>query len=114
MKTIKLLGISAFLLCSNAYADQVIPMSDSLYIGKYFLLSNSKQNSINNIVYKSVFRSGTVFSKMEINCSTNKYRKIGEGESLKSIYTFPDKGNWIRPVEGVSHDDVLKYVCRKK
>lgn len=114
MKIITVIGLSALLLCSTTYADQAIPMSDSLYQGKYFILSNKKQNGISNIVYKSIFKTGTVFSKMEINCSTKKYRKVGEGDSLKDIYIYPDKGNWIRPVEGASHDDVVKYICRKK
>ena len=67
MRPTKIFGFFILSLCSVANADKVIPMSDSLYQGKYFLLENTKQNGINKITYKSVFKAGTVFSKMEIN-----------------------------------------------
>ena len=114
MKILNKIVILIILISNFAYADQVIAMSDSLYKGKYFLISNSKKNTINTVIYKSVFRAGTTFSKMEINCSNNKYRKIGEGDSLNSIFIFPQKSNWISPVEGASHDDIVKFICKGK
>ena len=51
---------------------------------------------------------------MEINCTTGKYRKIGEGiNSINSINIYSDKGNWITPVYEASHYDVVKFVCKK-
>lgn len=114
MKIITFFGVCTFLLCGVVHANQVIPMSDSLYQGKYFLISNVKENGINKVTYKSVFRSGTVFSKMEIKCSSNRYRKIGEGDSIRNISIYSDKGNWVSPIEGASDYDVLKYACKKK
>ncbi|OUY08337.1 hypothetical protein CAP51_01560 [Acinetobacter populi] len=102
-------------LTSYAFAETKIPMTDSYYKGKYFLLSNTKSNNLNIVVYKSVFKSETVFSKMEINCSTGKYRKIGEGiDSLSDLTLFSNKGNWISPVNGATHDDVVRFVCKRK
>jgi hypothetical protein len=102
------------LISPLTFSKQPIPMSDSVYQGKYFLLSNVKKNGINTVIYQSNFKSGQVFSQMEINCKTRKYRKIGEGEgSVNAIYLYDDKGAWVSTVPKASHDDVVKFVCKK-
>lgn len=88
-------------------------LADKKYNGKYFLISNKKKGGINLVIYKSVFSTETVYSKMEINCSTGKYRKIGEGINSESdITTYTDKGSWIEPIYGASHYDVVKFTCK--
>lgn len=114
----KIKAITLFMMSSLfvnfSYAEKAIVMSDSYYQGKYFLVSQSKIGDINTVIYKSVFKAETVFSKMEINCTTGKYRKIGEGiNNIKSINIYSDKGHWITPVYEASHYDVVKFVCRK-
>ncbi|NNH77386.1 hypothetical protein HLH17_06825 [Acinetobacter sp. ANC 5380] len=111
-----LTSLSRIRVSNFSYAEKVIAMSDSYYQGKYFLVSKSKSKSrnINTVIYKTVFKAETVFSKMEINCTTGKYRKIGEGiNSINSINIYSDKGNWITPVYEASHYDVVKFVCKK-
>ncbi|HRM31868.1 MAG TPA: hypothetical protein PLH48_15465 [Acinetobacter johnsonii] len=108
--------LCCFGLCISSFtnAKKPIPMSDSLYNGKYFLLSNTKNNNINTVVYQANFKTETVFSKMEINCSTRKYRKIGEGiNSVNTIDLYEDKGKWTSPFPQASHDDVVKFICKK-
>lgn len=108
------LFILSNLFINFSYAEKVIAMSDNYYQGKYFLVSQSKSRNINTVIYKTVFKAETVFSKMEINCTTGKYRKIGEGiNSINSINIYSDKGNWITPVYEASHYDVVKFVCKK-
>lgn len=113
MKTLSL-AFFLFLVSPLASSKQLIPMSNSVYNGKYFLLNNVKKNGINTIIYQSNFNSGKVFSKMEINCKTRKYRKIGEStDSVNSIEIYNDKGSWISAYPKASHDDVVKFVCKK-
>lgn len=91
----------------------LIPMSTAAYQGNYFLLSNTIENGISTVIYKSVFPEETIFSKMEVNCSKKQYRKIGEGiNNLINMTFYEDKGKWIKPVQGASHDDVIKFVCQ--
>lgn len=105
--------ILVFLCATNlAHAEQKIPMTDSVYQGKYFLLTNNKNKNINVVTYKTVFKAETVYSKMEINCSTGKYRKTGEEINSAKITEFANKGNWISPVNGATHYDVVRFVCK--
>lgn len=91
----------------------LIPMSTTSYQGNYFLLSKIIENGISTVIYKSVFSEESVFSKMEINCSKKEYRKIGEAiNHLSDMTIFENKGKWIEPVKGASHDDVVKFVCK--
>ena len=102
------------LCCSTTYAEQKIPMSDSYYQGKYFLISNKKSGDINTVVYKAIFKAETIFSKMEINCSSRKIRAIGEGiNRLNTLTEFSDKGNWSSPVPKSTRDDVVRFICKK-
>ena len=102
------------LCCSTSYAEQKIPMSDSYYQGKYFLISNKKSGNINTVVYKAIFKAETIFSKMEINCSSRKIRAIGEGiNSLNALAEFSDKGSWSSPVPKSTRDDVVRFICKK-
>ena len=102
------------LCCSTTYAEQKIPMSDSYYQGKYFLISNKKSGNINTVVYKAIFKAETIFSKMEINCSSRKIRAIGEGiNSLNALTEFSDKGSWSSPVPKSTRDDVVRFICKK-
>ena len=82
------------------------------YQGKYSLISNKKSGNINTVVYKAVFKAETVFSKMEINCSSQKIRATGEGiNNLKNLKDFSDKGNWSSPVYQSTRYDVMKFIC---
>lgn len=113
MYKISLAAISLAMITTSVLADTKIPMTDKAYNGKYFLISNQKKGQINLVVYKSVFKAETIFSKMEINCSTGKYRKIGEGiNSISDISTYSDKGPWISTIFGASHYDVVRFVCK--
>ncbi|KXZ65108.1 hypothetical protein AVENLUH5627_02939 [Acinetobacter venetianus] len=109
--------ISAFigiLFSGSTFAGVKIPMTDKFYQGKYFMLSNIKSKNINTVIYKSIFKEETIFSKMEINCSNRKYRKIGESiNSLDSLKEYTNKGTWITPVNGATHYDVVRFVCKK-
>lgn len=112
IKAITLFIFSIFFV-TLSYAEKVIPMSDKYYQGKYFLVSQTKQNNVNTVIYKSVFKAETVYSKMEINCRTGKYRKIGEGiNNPKAIEDFTNKSSWMTPVYEASHYDVVKFVCK--
>src|SRR5690606_5591631 len=103
------------LYCSTAYSEQKIPMSDSYYEGKYFLISNKKSGNLNTVVYKAIFKVETIFSKMEINCSNRKIRATGEGiNSLKALTEFSDKGSWSSPIPKSTRDDVVRFVCKKR
>lgn len=109
-----LVGLASMFLSSFVQAEQKIPMSDSYYQGKYFLISNQKSGSINTVIYKANFKEETVFSKMEVNCSTGKIRATGEGiNSLRNLKNFDDKGNWSSPVQESTRSDVAKFVCKK-
>lgn len=112
---IRILVITLTILsCSTTYAEQKIPMSDSYYQGKYFLISNKKSGNINTVVYKAIFKAETIFSKMEINCSTGKIRATGEGiNSLNNVKDFADKGGWSIPIQESTRSDVAKFVCKK-
>ena len=104
-----LIAITLAIISTSVLADKKIPMIDKKYNGKYFLISNKKKGGINLVIYKSVFSTETV----EINCSTGKYRKIGEGINSESdITTYTDKGSWIEPIYGASHYDVVKFTCK--
>ena len=108
-----LIAINLAIISTSELAYKKIPMIDKKYNGKYFLISNKKKGGINLVIYKSVFSTETVYSKMEINCSTGKYRKIGEGINSESdITTYTDKGSWIEPIYGASHYDVVKFTCK--
>lgn len=108
------LGITSLLLTSLVQAEQKIPMSDNYYQGKYFLISDQKSGNIHTVIYKVNFKTETVFSKMEINCSTGKIRATGEGiNSLNNLKNFSDKGSWSSPVAESTRSDVAKFVCRK-
>lgn len=102
------------LFCTTTYADKVISMSDRYYQGKYFLISNKKSGNINTVIYKAVFKAETIFSKMEINCSSQKIRATGEGiNNLSNLKEFSDKGNWSNPVYESTRYDVMQFVCKK-
>ena len=109
-----LLSTLAIIFCTTAYANKLIPMSDQYYQGKYSLISNKKSGNINTVVYKAVFKAETVFSKMEINCSSQKIRATGEGiNNLNNLKDFSDKGNWSNPVYQSTRYDVMKFICKK-
>lgn len=113
MYKIFLVTVTFAMTTTTAFADTNIPMTDKAYNGKYFLISNNKNGKINLVVYKSVFKSATIYSKMEINCSTSKYRQLGEGiNSIRDIKTFSYKGPWVRTVYGASHYDIVRFVCK--
>ena len=80
-----LIAITLAIISTSVLADKKIPMIDKKYNGKYFLISNKKKGGINLVIYKSVFSTETVYSKMEINCSTGKYRKIEKASIAKAI-----------------------------
>lgn len=109
-----LLSTLAILFCTTTYADKVIPMSDQYYQGKYFLISNKKSGNINTVIYKAVFKAETIFSKVEINCSSQKIKATGEGiNNLSNLKEFSDKGNWSNPLSKSTRYDVMKFVCKK-
>lgn len=109
-----IIGVSSILLSSLVQAEQRIPMSDSYYQGKYFLISDQKSGSIHTVIYKANFKAETVFSKMEINCSTGKIRATGEGiNSLNNLKNFSDKGSWSSLTPESTRSDVAKFVCKK-
>lgn len=108
-----LFAASIVSISSFTQGNEIIPMSDKYYQGKYFLINKIKNGSIYEVVYKSVFKTETVFSKMEVNCSNKKYRKVGEGiNSINAIKTYSDKGSWITPTYQASHYDVVRFVCK--
>lgn len=116
MKFQKLIFITWLCFLSTvAFAqDKMIPMSDKVYQGKYFLITNQKLGNINTVIYKAKYKVETVFSKMEVNCSSGKIRAIGEGiNSIKDLTEFSDKGNWSIPVTSSTRDDVARFVCKK-
>lgn len=100
---------------SNAsQIGEIIPMTDDVYQGKYLLRSNEKKGKLNLVIYESIFPEETVFSKMEINCSNKKYRKLGEGiNNIKDIELYSDNQKWIEPIDGGTHEDVINFVCKK-
>lgn len=109
-----ILGCVIFSLSGIVIAQKVIPMSDSTYQGKYFLISDKKYGSINTVVYRAVFKAETVFSQMEINCANRKIRATGEGiNNISDLTEFPNKGNWSSPVSQSTRDDVVRFVCKK-
>ena len=93
--SILIIGFSSILLSSLVQVEQRIPMSDSYYQGKYFVISDQKSGSIHTVIYKANFKAETVFSKMEINCSTGKIRATSEGTN--SLKNFSDKDSWSSP-----------------
>lgn len=110
-----LLSTLAILFCTTTYAASVIPMSDQYYQGKYFLISNKKYKDINTVIYKAVFKVETVFSKVEINCSSQKIRATGEGiNSLSTLKEFSNKGSWSNPINKSTRYDVMKFICKNK
>ena len=115
MKLKALSSVIIMTLCGITFthAEQKIPMSNSYYQGKYFLLSNKKSGTINTVIYKANFNEETVFSKMEINCVIGKIRATGEGiNSLKDLRDFDDKGKWSTPVYESTRSDVVKFACQ--
>lgn len=113
VKIISLSFFSILFSISSTHAEQKIPMSDKYYQGKYFLISNIRTGKINTVIYKANFKAETVYSKMEINCSSIKIRATGEGiNGIKYIKEFEDKGTWSTPVHESTHSDVVSFVCK--
>ncbi len=90
-------------------------MPKSGYDGKYFLVSDEKKKQKHIIVYRSVWKDETVFSKDEIDCKTRKYRSLGEGSnSLDDLTIYPEKSKWVDITEGGSSEDVVDFICSRK
>ncbi|MDV7519514.1 hypothetical protein R4463_02985 [Acinetobacter baumannii] len=96
-------------------SEIAIPMPKSGYDGKYFLVSDEKKKQKHIIVYRSVWKDETVFSKDEIDCKTRKYRSLGEGSnSLDDLTIYPEKSKWVDITEGGSSEDVVDFICSRK
>lgn len=100
---------------SSTNNEIAIPMPKSGYDGKYFLVSDEKKKHKHTIIYRSVWKEETVFSKDEIDCKTRKYRSLGEGtNSLDDLTIYPEKSKWVDITEGGSSEDVVDFICSRK
>lgn len=87
-----------------------IPMSDSFEDGRYFLTSQSTENSIEYVEYIRKGNNNTSYAKMQIKCSSNKVKKYSADnpEALQSA----DMGDWYTPTPDWTDQDIVNFVCK--
>ena len=75
--------------------------------GRYFLISQTKGNGIE---YVRKGNENDTYGRMELNCSSNKIRKISSDspESLK----LADLGDWYTPTPDWTDKDIFNFGCK--
>ena len=80
--------------------------------GRYFLLSMVRTNDVVRSLHKRVGVDSVVFSLVESNCATRRYRDIGYSEvGPDTIAERPSK--WTELFEGSSKSDLWHFVCAR-
>ncbi|PHR92940.1 MAG: hypothetical protein COA69_06365 [Robiginitomaculum sp.] len=79
----------------------------------YYLLSKTKMSSGNwNAVTKRNGSSGTSYSRREINCRAQTFRYLGDGDTIKEMNGYYNKGHMADLVTGSISYHVVQHVCR--
>jgi|26BtaG_2_1085354.scaffolds.fasta_scaffold11460_2 transcription termination factor Rho len=88
-----------------------IPMSDSFENGRYFLVSQTTENGIENVEYIRRGNESDSYGKMEIKCSDNKIRKYS-AESSEALQGA-DLGEWTTVTPDWTDADIVNFICKK-
>lgn len=86
----------------TAYKDQY----------KYYVLEESKKNTLFTLTYKRVGFDNFSFGKVEVNCPSRVIRSLGTSvTSVKSINTA-NPSQWSQARIGAIESDMIAYICR--
>jgi hypothetical protein len=78
--------------------------------GRYYLVDMKREGERIEALHKRVSATSVDWSRVEINCSTNLMRSLGESD-VGPASINPRPTNWFRLVPGSSKSDLFNFVC---
>ncbi|AFL67678.1 hypothetical protein [Sulfurospirillum barnesii] len=111
------LALSALFLALNTYGagrnnEVEVPRTAYKDPFKYYILSNTKQATIQQVTIKRLSYDTILYIKVEINCASRILREMGHNiNSAKAISTNAPT-QWYQPTIGSAQADIVTYICR--
>ena len=87
-----------------------IPMSDLFENGRYFLMSHTTDNGIEDIEYMRKGNDNTSYARMQIRCSNNEIKKYSADNT--DALKLANMGDWITPTPDWTDQDIVNFICK--
>lgn len=87
-----------------------IPMSDSHENGRYFLMSHTTENGVENVEYIRKGNESNSYSKIQINCSNNKMKSYS-ADNTNALHSA-NMGDWYTPTPDWTDEDIFNFICK--
>ncbi len=114
----KYLGIVSFAFFAMSVSPAKVYAAEPIDVwsdpsARYTVLEVTKKSKrVVHIVTKRVGKSGTSFSKREIDCKLYRFRYLGGGDTLAEMQSSKENPKFGGLVEGSISEIISNYACK--